>query len=65
MEQQISINTQRINFIDALNQGFLSVKGYGAGAYLTSNSILRLFNQYQTQNQSEQQFIKSVIREYY
>ncbi len=65
MEQLIAIKNHRSNFVETLHQEFLSARGYGANAYLSSDLILKLFNQFLDQQQSEQVFIKNVIKKYH
>jgi hypothetical protein len=36
----VLLNKQRLEFIETLNQEFLSVKGYGLYAYLSSREVM-------------------------
>ena len=55
-------HTSRNDFIETLNHSYLASKGYGAYAYHSHNSVLMMFNQYLNQDQSEQEFIRRVIK---
>ena len=56
------LQEQRLNFVETLNQQFLSSYGYGVWAYLSPNEVLSLFNAYLNQDLSSTKFSKSVIR---
>ncbi len=55
---------ERMNFIDMLNEQFLSATGYGAYAYLSTVEGVNLFDQYLEQSTPPNLFIKSFVRNY-
>lgn len=59
---QISID--RLNFIDKLNEEFLSHTGYGAYAFLTTVEGVHLFDKYKEQTEPADQFIKRFVKEF-
>lgn len=54
----------RLNFIDMLNEEFLSHTGYGAYAFLTTAEGVDLFDQYMGQSIPANQFIKRFVKEF-
>ena len=56
------IQEQRLDFVETLNQQFLSSYGYGVWAYLSPKEVLSLFNVYLNQDLSSIKFSKNVIR---
>lgn len=56
--------TKRMNFIDMLNEEFLSNTGYGVYAHLSTVEGVNLFDQFIKQSSPAQLFIKSFVKNY-
>ncbi|WP_305908971.1 hypothetical protein Q9L42_007990 [Methylomarinum sp. Ch1-1] len=57
---------ERMNFIDMLNEEFLSVTGYGAYAFLSTFEGVDLFDRFsEQQSQPANLFIRSFVRNFY
>lgn len=55
---------ERINFIEMLNDAFLSQTGHGAYAYLSNVESVELFNRFMKQSAPAKLFIKKVVKEF-
>lgn len=62
--QTSTIQSQRLEFIAALSQEFMMVKGYGVFAYLSTSDIIRLFEQFLQQGISFETFAKEYVRSF-
>lgn len=60
-----SLAIQRINFIEMLNEEFLSNTGYGAYAYLSTRDSINLFERFTEQADPAEVFIKKFFKQYY
>lgn len=56
--------TDRLNFIELLNQEFLSHTGYGAYAYLSTHDAITLFDEFAKQKKPAGSFIKSFVHNF-
>lgn len=59
-----TINADRMEFIEALSQEFLMVKGYGVYAHLSTMDVIRLFEQFQLSGISSRNFAKEYVRSF-
>lgn len=55
---------ERINFIEMLNDAFLSQTGHGAYAYLSSVESVDLFDRFLKQSAPAKLFIKNFIKDF-
>lgn len=56
------LQEKRLNFINNLNQHFLSAKGYGVWAHFPPKTVLALFDSYLAQHLSDTDYIRSILR---
>lgn len=56
------LSQNRINFIDQLHEAFLTRKGHGAFAYLSSYEVLFLFDKFLHSNEAADLFINRFVR---
>lgn len=57
-----NVDIERVNFIEMLNEVFLSHTGHGAFAYLSSVESLDLFERFREQSLPARQFIKGIVK---
>jgi hypothetical protein len=59
-----TINANRSEFIEALSQEFLTVKGYGVYAHLSAGDVIRLFEQFRDSGIPPKTFAKDYVRSF-
>jgi hypothetical protein len=64
IETTKTTSTDRMEFIEALSQEFLMVKGYGVYAHLSSSDVIRLFEQFRVRDIPLRAFIKEYVRSF-
>lgn len=55
------LQSKRENFIERLHQEFMIEKGYGAFVFLTTYSVIMLFDEFLVQEKPEKDFIKEYV----
>lgn len=65
-KEAIKVNSgvERMEFIEALSQEFLMVKGYGVYAHLSTSDVIRLFEQFQSSGIPAKNFAKDYVRSF-
>lgn len=56
-----TMNAERVEFIETLNQEFLVAKGYGVYAYLSTIDVIQLYESFKGKNVSIKSFVKTYI----